>query len=68
MLHILHRVSVWAAFCAGNLARVHLPLNPRDFHIGMDIDASDKGQQVARALAARPRQWSPRIKVSIVKP
>ena len=67
-MHILHRLPVWAAFCADNLARVHLPLKLRELHIGMDIDVSGKGQQVAQALAARVRKCSPPTKVLIVKP
>jgi putative DNA primase/helicase len=67
-LHVLQGLPVWASFCADNLARVHLPRDLRELHIGMDLDESGKGQQVAEALAARVRKWSRRTKVWFVKP
>ncbi len=67
-LHLLYQVPVWASFCADNLARVQLPRDLRELHIGIDIDASGKGEQVARALAGRVRKWSRRTKVWFVKP
>jgi len=67
-LHLLKRLPVWASFCADNLARVHLPRDLRELHIGMDLDPSGKGEQVARDLAGRVRTWSRRTKVWFVKP
>jgi putative DNA primase/helicase len=67
-LHLLQIVPVWASFCADNLARVHLPRNLRELHIGVDIDETGKGEQVARDLANRAMQWSRRTKVYYVKP
>ena len=67
-LHLLQGLPVWASFCADNLARVHLPRDLRELHIGMDLDANGKGEQVARALANRVRKWSRRTKVWFVKP
>jgi putative DNA primase/helicase len=67
-LHLLQSMPVWASFCADNLARVHLPRDLRELHIGIDLDASGKGEEVARALASRVRKWSRRIKVWFVKP
>ncbi len=66
-LHFLHQLPVWAAFCADNLARVHLPRHLRQLYIGIDLDASGKGEAVAHALAARMRMWS-RTEVWFVKP
>jgi putative DNA primase/helicase len=67
-LHLLQGLPVWASFCADNLARVHLPRDLRELHIGMDLDPSGKGEQVARDLAGRVRKWSRRTKVWFVKP
>jgi hypothetical protein len=67
-LHLLQGLPVWASFCADNLARVHLPRDLRELHIGIDLDASGKGEQVARDLSNRVRQWNRRIKVWFVKP
>jgi putative DNA primase/helicase len=67
-LHLLQRLPVWASFCADNLARVHLPRDLRELHIGVDLDESGKGEQVARALAARVGKWSRRTKVWFVRP
>ena len=67
-LHLLQGVPVWASFCADNLARVHQPQDLREFYIGMDIDPSGKGEQVARSLASRVMKWSRRTKVCFVKP
>lgn len=67
-LHLIQRLPVWCAFCADNLARVHLPRDLRELHIGLDIDPNGKGEQVARDLAARVRKWSRRTKVWFVRP
>jgi len=67
-LHLIQKIPVWASFCADNLARVHLPQDLRDLYIGMDLDASGKGEKVAQALASRVRKWSRRTKVWFVKP
>lgn len=67
-LHLLQHLPVWASFCADNLARVHLPRDLRELYIGMDMDASGKGEQVARELNNRVRKWSRRTKVWFVKP
>lgn len=67
-LHLIQRLPVWSAFCADNLAHVYLPRDLRELHIGLDIDRSGKGEQVARDLAARVRKWSRRTKVWFVRP
>jgi len=67
-LHLLQGLPVWASFCADNLARVQIPRDLRELHIGIDLDVSGKGEQVARDLAARVRKWSRRTKVWFVKP
>lgn len=67
-LHLLQKVPVWAAFCADNLARAHLPRELRALHIGMDIDASGKGEEVAKALAKRVRKWNRHVCIYLVRP
>lgn len=67
-LGLMARVPVWASFCAGNLARAHLPTGLRDLRIGVDVDPSGKGRAVAEALAARVRKWSPRTRVRLMLP
>ncbi len=67
-LHLLQALPVWASFCADNLARVQLPRDLRELHIGIDVDDSGKGEQVARDLAARVRKWNRLIKVWFVRP
>jgi hypothetical protein len=67
-LHLIHRLPVWASFCADNLARMYLPPNIRELYIGVDMDESGKGEVVSRALAARVSERSPRTKIWFVKP
>jgi putative DNA primase/helicase len=67
-MHLLQKLPVWSAYCADNLQRAHLPHGLRELHIGIDVDASGKGEQVAQSLAKRVRKWSPRTKVFIVTP
>jgi hypothetical protein len=67
-LHLLQRMPVWASFCADNLARCYLPRDLRELHIGVDLDQSGKGQQVAQVLAARVRKLNSRTKVFFVTP
>lgn len=67
-LHLLQGIPAWASFCADNLARVQLPRDLRELHIGIDLDQSGKGEQVAQALAARVRKGNRKIKVWFVKP
>jgi putative DNA primase/helicase len=66
-LHILLRIPTWSTFCADNLATVRLPGRLRELQIGVDIDESGKGLQVAKALAARiaARDGAPRIRFAI---
>jgi putative DNA primase/helicase len=45
-------VPVWAASCADNLAVVQLP-PLRELYIGVDVDASGKGESVAVTLGRR---------------
>ena len=52
-------VPVWSARCAENLAAAQLPTGLRELHIGIDVDASGKGEQVAQSLAKRVRRFSP---------
>jgi phage/plasmid primase-like uncharacterized protein len=67
-LHLLKTIPVWASYCAGNLEHVRLPSGLREFYIGVDVDESGKGEQVARALAKRVRNWSPRTRTYYVRP
>jgi len=67
-LHLLQHVPTWASFCADNLTRAELPVGLRKLYIGVDIDTSGKGEQVARALAVRVSKWSSGPKVLLVKP
>jgi len=67
-LHLLHRLPTWASFCADNLTRMQLPRDLRELYIGIDLDVSGKGEQVARALASRVMRGNRRVKVSYVQP
>lgn len=67
-LHLIRRIPVWSARCADNLEHIHLPENLRRLEIGVDIDDSGKGQQVAQALAQRLRKTRPQIKCFLVMP
>jgi len=67
-LHLLQEVPVWAAFCADNLTRTQLPSGLRKLYIGVDIDESGKGEQVAKALATRVSKWRGGPKVFLVMP
>jgi putative DNA primase/helicase len=67
-LHLLQQVPVWAAFCADNLTRTELPVGLRKLYIGVDIDESGKGEQVAKTLAARVSKWRRGPKVYLVTP
>jgi putative DNA primase/helicase len=67
-MHLLQKLPVWSTYCAENLAAAHLPAGLLELHIGIDVDANGKGEQVAQSLAKRVRRWSPRTKVFIVTP
>ncbi len=67
-LRLIRNIPVWASFCADNLERIRLPEGLRELQIGVDIDASGKGRQVAQALAKRVKRWSPRTRVLYVTP
>ena len=67
-LHLIAKIPTWATFCADNLERVRLPADLRELRIGVDVDANGKGEQVARALAARARKWKRRLRVILVTP
>ncbi len=67
-LHVLQHVPVWAAFCADNLSRTQLPDGLRKLYVGVDIDESGKGEQVAKALAARVSKWRGGPQVFMVMP
>ncbi len=67
-MHVLQKLPVWSSYCADNLERAQLPVNLRELHIGVDIDASGKGADVANALAQRVLTLSPRTQVFIVTP
>lgn len=67
-LYLIQKVPTWASFCADNLVRVQLPHNLRELHIGVDLDESGKGEQVAVSLAKRVHQRSPHIRIFIVRP
>ncbi len=67
-LRMIRSIPVWAAFCADNLEHLRLPDGLRELHIGVDRDKSGKGEQVAKALAARVLKWRCRPKVSLWYP
>jgi len=67
-MHLLQKLPVWSSYCADNLAAAHLPKGLRELYIGIDLDASGKGQQVAQSLTKRVRRFSPRTKVFTVTP
>lgn len=67
-LHLIRKIPVWASFCADNLERIRLPSGLRELQIGVDLDASGKGEAVAKALANRVMRWSPRTRVMYIKP
>jgi putative DNA primase/helicase len=67
-LHLIRKIPTWASFCADNLERIRLPEGLRELQIGVDMDASGKGQAVAEALAKRVLRWSPRTRVLYIKP
>jgi Toprim domain len=67
-LHLIRGIPVWSARCADNLEHIRLPVNLRRLEIGVDLDASGKGRQVAEALAERMRKLSPGTKCYLVMP
>jgi len=67
-LHLLKDIPVWASFCADNLAHACLPTGLRELHIGVDIDESGKGEQVAQALAARAQQQNRSTLITLWRP
>ncbi len=67
-MHLLQKLPTWSSYCADNLAAAQLPKGLRELHIGVDIDESGKGAEVAQSLTARVRRFSPRTKVYIVTP
>lgn len=67
-LHLIAKIPTWASFCADNLERIKLPAGLRELQIGVDIDASGKGLQVAEALVKRVKQWSPRTRCFYIRP
>lgn len=67
-LHLLQSIPVWASFCADNLAHMRLPHGLRELLIGVDVDESGKGEQVANALADRVIRWRDAPKVFLVRP
>jgi putative DNA primase/helicase len=67
-LHLIQKLPTWASFCADNLERIRLPERLRELHIGIDLDESGKGEEVARSLAKRVHKWSSRTKIYYVRP
>jgi putative DNA primase/helicase len=67
-LHLIREIPVWSARCADNLEHIRLPANLRRLEIGVDVDESGKGRQVAEALAERMRKFSPATKCYLVMP
>jgi predicted RNA-binding Zn-ribbon protein involved in translation (DUF1610 family) len=67
-LAVIRRIPVWASYCAENLAALHLPRDLLEVEIGVDIDASGKGEAVANALACRALKECPWLKVTLVLP
>jgi hypothetical protein len=50
------------------MEHVRLPVGLRELRIGVDVDVSGKGAQVAKALAARVLKSSRNTRVLYVKP
>jgi putative DNA primase/helicase len=67
-LHLIRKIPVWASFCADNLERIRLPDGLRELQIGVDMDASGKGEAVAKSLAQRVMRYSPRTRVLYIRP
>jgi hypothetical protein len=67
-LHLLQKIPVWSSFCADNLKFARLPKGLRELYVGVDLDASHKGEEVASALVGRVRKFSPSTKIYTVKP
>jgi hypothetical protein len=67
-MHLLQKLPTWSSYCADNLERAHLPKGLRELHIGIDVDASGKGEQAAQSLAKRIQKCSPQTKTYIVTP
>lgn len=67
-LHVLQKIPTWSSFCADNLKFARLPNGLREVYIGVDLDASHKGEEVARALAIRIRKFSRGTKIFTVRP
>jgi putative DNA primase/helicase len=67
-MHLLQKLPTWSSFCADNLAAAQLPQGLRELYIGIDLDASGKGEQVAQSLTKRVRRFSPHTKVFTVTP
>jgi len=66
-LRLIQRIPTWAAACADNLASMQLPAC-QVLYIGVDIDASGKGNSVANALVRRVRSAQSAGKVLLVIP
>lgn len=67
-LHLIRRIPVWSARCADGLEHIQIPKDLRRLEIGVDVDPSGKGQQVAQALVARIRKYTPRTQCFLVTP
>ena len=67
-LHLIRAIPVWSARCADNLKHICLPANLGRLEIGVDVDASGKGQQVAEALAERVRRRNPGTQCFLILP
>lgn len=64
-LHLIRRIPVR---CADNLEQIRLPGNLRRLEIGVNVDASGKGQRLAEWIAQRMRKFSPRTTTYLVMP
>jgi putative DNA primase/helicase len=67
-LHLIRGIPVWSARCADNLEHIRLPSNLRRLEIGVDVDETGKGRQVAEALAERVCRFSPATKCYLIMP
>ena len=67
-LHVIRGIPVWSARCADNVRDIRLPRGLRRLEIGVDVDESGKGRQVAEALAERVRRHSPGTKTYLIMP
>jgi hypothetical protein len=61
-------IAVWSAYCADNLERIRLPPGLRELQIGVDLDASGRGEAALIALVSRLRKWPKPPRLIAIRP